>query len=210
MCIFIYASHWNSTRPGLMNNMVLMSCFYHTLTKLKVCIPVSPCPLPVCPHDDVIKWKHFPRYRPFLRGIHRWPVNSPLKSQWRGALMFSLICVWTNGWENNRDAGDWRRHRTHYDVIVTGRNRVRSVSSTRHSPDPFHYTNLIKQVAYWFFFKSKILISVAFYFFHFRLLNPLYDLSYDNDLDLHLHPWVWSWIVYIFFTKQGIPRLLCC
>ena len=42
-------------------------------------------------HDDVIKWKHFPRYWPFVRGIHRSPVNSPHKGQWRGSLMFSLI-----------------------------------------------------------------------------------------------------------------------
>ena len=39
-------------------------------------------------HDDVIKWKHFSRYCPFVRGIHRSPVNS---HQCRGALMFSLI-----------------------------------------------------------------------------------------------------------------------
>ena len=45
-------------------------------------------------HDDVIKWKHFPRNWPFVRGVHRSPVNSPHKGQWRGALMFSLICVW--------------------------------------------------------------------------------------------------------------------
>ena len=38
--------------------------------------------------------------------------------QWRGALMFSLICVEINGWENNREAGDLRRHRAHYDVMV--------------------------------------------------------------------------------------------
>ena len=44
-------------------------------------------------HDDVTIWKHFPRYWPFVRGIHRSPVNSPHKSQWCGALMFSLICV---------------------------------------------------------------------------------------------------------------------
>ena len=69
-------------------------------------------------HDDVIKWKHFPRYWPFLRGIHRSPVNSPHKGQWRGALMFSLICVWINGWVNNREAGDLRRYRAHYDVTV--------------------------------------------------------------------------------------------
>ena len=47
-----------------------------------------------------------------------WPVNSPHKGQWRGALMFSLICVWINDWVNNREAGDFRRYRTHYDVIV--------------------------------------------------------------------------------------------
>ena len=32
-------------------------------------------------HDDVIKWKHFPRYRPFVWGIPRSPVNSPHKGQ---------------------------------------------------------------------------------------------------------------------------------
>ena len=69
-------------------------------------------------HDDVIKWKHFPRYWPFVRGIHRSPVNSRHKGQWRGALIFSLICVWINGCANNREIGDLRRHRTHYDVIV--------------------------------------------------------------------------------------------
>ena len=69
-------------------------------------------------HDDVIKWKHFPRNWPLVRGIHRSPVNSPHKGQWRGALMFSLICVWINGWVNNREAGDFRRYRAHYGVIV--------------------------------------------------------------------------------------------
>ena len=32
--------------------------------------------------------------------------------------MFSLICVWINSWVNNREAGDLRRNRAHYDVIV--------------------------------------------------------------------------------------------
>ena len=69
-------------------------------------------------HDDVIKWKHFPHYWPFVRGIHRSPVNSPHKGQWRGALMFTLICARINGWVNNREAGDLRRYLAHYDVIV--------------------------------------------------------------------------------------------
>ena len=69
-------------------------------------------------HDDVIKWKHFPRNWPFVREIHRSPVNFPHKGQWRGALMFSLIYVWINDWVNNREAGDLRRQHGHYDVIV--------------------------------------------------------------------------------------------
>ena len=43
----------------------------------------------------------------------------PHEGQWRGgALIFSLICVWINGWVNNREAGDLRRYRAHYDVSV--------------------------------------------------------------------------------------------
>ena len=57
-------------------------------------------------HDDVIKWKHFPRYWPFVRG------------------MFYLICAWINNWVNNREAGDLRRHGAHYDVIVMCTSRV--------------------------------------------------------------------------------------
>ena len=75
-------------------------------------------PLDTGAHYDVIKWKHLPRYWPFVRGIHRSPANSPHKGQWGGALMFSLICVWINGWVNNREAGDLRRYRAHYDVTV--------------------------------------------------------------------------------------------
>ena len=65
-------------------------------------------------HDDVIKWKHFLRYWPFVWGIHR----SPHKGQWRGALVFSLICAWKTRWVNNGQAGDLRRYCVHYDVIV--------------------------------------------------------------------------------------------
>ena len=69
-------------------------------------------------HEDVIIWRHFPLYWSFVRRIHRWPVNSPHKGQWRGALMFSLICARINGWVNNREAGDLRTHHAHYDVTV--------------------------------------------------------------------------------------------
>ena len=69
-------------------------------------------------HDDVIKWKHFPRYWPFVQGIHQSMVNSPHQSQWCVALVFTLICARINGWVNNHEPGDLKRHRTHYDLIV--------------------------------------------------------------------------------------------
>ena len=80
--------------------------------------------MPWCARTDSMKswWRHqietFSTYWPFVRGIHRSPVNFPHKGQWRGALKFSLICAWTNGWVNNRHAGDLRRHRANYDVTV--------------------------------------------------------------------------------------------
>ena len=52
-------------------------------------------------------WKHFPRYWTFVRWIHRSSVNPPHKG-----------CAWINSWVNNLKAGDLRRHRAHYNVIV--------------------------------------------------------------------------------------------
>ena len=60
---------------------------------------------------------------PFVREIYWWSVDSPHKGQWHGALTFSVICAWTNGWANNRDVSDLRRHCALYDVIVMGRYR---------------------------------------------------------------------------------------
>ena len=105
--------------------MCWFTFLWHVLTILRspshVSFPVSfkGDPPPPPPPDDVIKWKHVPRrYWPFVCGIPRSPVNSPHKGQWRGALMFSLICVWINGWVNNREAGDLTGYRAHYDVSV--------------------------------------------------------------------------------------------
>ena len=83
--------------------------FYYSCKSLPNCL--------TC-HDDVMKWKFFPRYWPFVWGIHWWLVNSPHKGQWGRALMFSLICAWINGWVNNCEAGDLRRHHAHYDVTL--------------------------------------------------------------------------------------------
>ena len=46
--------------------------------------------------------------------------NSPHKSQWGGGLRWCFLwsAPWINGWVDNREAGDLRRHRAHYDAIV--------------------------------------------------------------------------------------------
>ena len=99
----------------IMRNSVLVTRYlFIEMTLRSTLTQVTACRL----HYDVIKWKHFPRNWPFVRGIHRSPVNSPHKGQWRGALMISLFCAWINDWVNNREGGDLRRYRAHYDVMV--------------------------------------------------------------------------------------------
>ena len=97
---------------------IIWACMYIYITYLYIDTVRDVCTWIMLCHDDVIKWKYFPRYWPFVRGIHRSPANSPHKGQWRGALMFSLICVWIHGWVNNGEAGDLRCNRAHYDVTV--------------------------------------------------------------------------------------------
>ena len=69
-------------------------------------------------HDDVMKWRHFLHYWPFVQRIHRSPVDSPHKGQWRKALIFSLIYASMNDWVNSHEAGDLRPHHAHYNVTV--------------------------------------------------------------------------------------------
>ena len=70
---------------------------------------------------QAFSWSHqrmetFSALLAICAGIRRSLVNSPYKGQW--ALMFPLICAWINRWVNNGEAGDFRRYRAHYDVIV--------------------------------------------------------------------------------------------
>ena len=118
-------------------------------------------------HDDVIKWKHFPCYWPFVRGIHRSPVNSPHKGQWRGALMFSLICVWINARANNREAGDLRRYRARDDIIVMKR---RSTSTIELSPSRLKDEQWSEHAV-----DSTVKLGIYTFFWHLHEINhPLY------------------------------------
>ena len=84
---------------------------------------------------------NFPHYWPFVRGIHQSPVNSPHKGQWRRALMFSLICVWINGYVNNRKAGDLRCYSAHYDVTLM------LLGNTVMSQHPCYYSSIKPRIS---------------------------------------------------------------
>ena len=57
-------------------------------------------------------------------------VTGPLRGESTGGfpsqrpVMLFLICAWTNGWANDRDADDLRRHRAYYDVTCVAESSV--------------------------------------------------------------------------------------
>ena len=69
-------------------------------------------------YADVIKWKHVSRDWPLVLGIHRSAVNSPTKVSDAKLWCVLWSAPWINGCVNNREAGNLRHHRAHYDVIV--------------------------------------------------------------------------------------------
>ena len=113
-CVVICAYHHN-------NHQSLVTPYYHHNHQSSVTHRL------LCHHHHhhccgCSWWHHqmetFSALLAVVSGIHRSLVNSPHKGQWRRALMFSLVCVWTNSWANSLDAGDLRCHRAHYHFTV--------------------------------------------------------------------------------------------
>ena len=69
-------------------------------------------------HNDVIKWKHFPHYWPFIEECtsHWWIPLTKVSDE--SFLIFSLMCTWINNWVNSSEAGDLRHYCAHHEVIV--------------------------------------------------------------------------------------------
>ena len=120
-------NYWDKTGfDGTKSSSRCTTCFERVNKKSFSHAAKFCCWLPKSPEPEAMfwypSWRHqmetFSTLLALLRGIHRSPVDSPHKSQWRGALMVSLVCAWTNYWANNRHASDLRRHCTHYDVTV--------------------------------------------------------------------------------------------
>ena len=77
-------------------------------------------------HDDVIKWKHFPRNWPFVGEFtgHRWIPHT--KASDAVLLIFPLVCVWINDWVNNRNVFfiDMCEYRSNIDGICEYRSNI--------------------------------------------------------------------------------------
>ena len=145
-------------------------------------------------HDDVIKWKHVPRYWPFVWGIHRSPANSPHKGQRRRALMFSLICVWINGWVNNREAGDLRRHRAHCVVIVMNHCDAKAGFATLNWTHPHYHHN-------WSELFSKMIFEKFKYFIWVKC-------EHTNDILNICHHHIHSRLLFIAFWKSSYNLIM--
>ena len=81
---------WYHTEPCYTSCVFIMSC--SLLNPDPIICAQRVCQSGFIPiflrHDDVIKWKHFAPYRPFVRVIHRSSVDYLNQNQWRGALVF--------------------------------------------------------------------------------------------------------------------------
>ena len=122
--LFVRISRLSSV---MLTYVYLCSVIYIVVQILIIWIREEVGSTPMCQNDwfwitCISWWRHqmetFSALLALCAGNSPVPVNSPHKSQWRGVLMFSLICAWINDWVNNRQAGDLRRHCGHYDVNV--------------------------------------------------------------------------------------------
>ena len=122
------------------------------------------------------RWRHqmetFSALLAICAGIHRSPVNSPYKGQWRGAFMFCLISTRMNGWVNNRESGNLRLHHAHYDVTVMTRG------------SQLVFSNIVCNYWLYLYHSSEINANalVSAYIIHNRL-QPLWLLSFAAQID---------------------------
>ena len=156
-------------------------------------------------HDHVIKWKHLPRCWTFVRGIRR--SHRPVTRSFD--VLFYLR--WINGWVNNREAGDFRRHRAHYDVIVMHAHYPWSATS---QGNPFMQKFILRWSNTSYFSKDKDITqtfgAVQYIMKNQKFGNPLlwFSASCITFIDC---PSAWNWrgIAWNYFHRyypcESIP-----
>ena len=102
MLISVFGSNFSKLLQGFPFTPLLIILSYLSLWGSRSSTHIFDCRYRWNNHDDVIKWKCFPRCWPFVWGNHRSPMNSPHKGQWDGVLIFSLISTWITGKQKRR------------------------------------------------------------------------------------------------------------
>ena len=92
----------------------------------------------------------------------RW--NPRTKASEAELWFFSLICVWINGWVNNRKAGDLRRHRAHYDVSVMRRilPRLFCWIVSFHMTETLLVADEIRYIFFWTMWKAWLFETIPY------------------------------------------------
>ena len=144
-CLYVYCGNIvNCVYYVQLALRLLWADFVDLCQMLYVCKKMSLCCLDVCKINVFPWWRH--QMETFSASAALCAGNSPAphKGQRRWALIFSLICAWTNGWVNNRDAVDLRRHCAHCDVIVMCLFIVGAITHARNSllPQPKELCNV--------------------------------------------------------------------
>ena len=111
----IMISMFRLWKPAYMDYKGLAVCYLKKAVNLNHSLTFR-IPYPLYTFFGVIWWRHQMEIFDVLLCEGNPPVTS--LSDWRGALMFSLIYGWRHSWGSNRNAGDLRRHCAHYDVTV--------------------------------------------------------------------------------------------
>ena len=118
--------------------------------------------------------------------------------------MFSWICVWINGWVNNRKAGVLRRYHSHYDVTVMFMNKRCLVSKYRKSCVHCNVT--------WSWLSVFIGVPLWNYtdcFQHRCVVDIPHSLFKRLRQTTHSSPW-WRYIMYIIYIYIIYTYILLC
>ena len=173
----------------------------------------------------MIKWKHFPHDWPFVWWFHWSLVNSPQTDWWHNALMFSLICTWTNSWVNNWNTGDFRCYWTNYDVTVMTPlkqsqhwfNSGLGAIITWANVDQiyiawWHHLATISQRNLWHWQnheKNNHRQCALFFWFlihNFEIWCHLYQRLYGSSMEYGIAIYIY---IYIYIYQQSLQFLVC-
>ena len=137
-------------------------------------------------HDDVIKWKHFSRYWPFVREVHRPPVNFPHTQRpvTRNFEVFFDLCLnkrlseqsW--GWWFETPSRPLWRHCDVLIVIINGENLTCYARISR-------LKEIMKLMVTFFFLVHFVWNTHIALYLVYNFLLSLHSVSACNEININ-------------------------